>query len=117
MKPSTSTSSNGLNLAAELNLASVGTSDWEATQKANETDQTVRSKLKKQHLIYENNVRMGKEKFDTIKGIKRGTRGQARSCIMDSIKKTYYHCFNNYRTYRRKQNASRYEPCTSALYE
>ena len=44
LKPSTSTSSNGLNLAAELNLASVGTSDWEATQKANETDQTIRSK-------------------------------------------------------------------------
>ncbi|KAI8139741.1 hypothetical protein BJV82DRAFT_625926 [Fennellomyces sp. T-0311] len=41
LKPSTSTSSNGLNLAAELNLASVGTLDWEATQKANETDKTV----------------------------------------------------------------------------
>ncbi|KAI9477707.1 hypothetical protein BDB00DRAFT_859209 [Zychaea mexicana] len=41
LKPSTSTSSNGLNLAAELNLASVGTPDWEASQKANETDQTV----------------------------------------------------------------------------
>lgn len=45
MKASTSTGSNGLNLAAELNLASVGTSDWEAQQKASETDQTISSKF------------------------------------------------------------------------
>ncbi|KAF7731933.1 hypothetical protein EC973_007764 [Apophysomyces ossiformis] len=41
LKPSSSTSSAGLNLAAELNLASIGTPDWEASQKANETDLTV----------------------------------------------------------------------------
>lgn len=46
MKASTSTGSNGLNLAAELNLASVGTSDWEAQQKASETDQTISSKFR-----------------------------------------------------------------------
>ncbi|KAG0174853.1 hypothetical protein DFQ28_007354 [Apophysomyces sp. BC1034] len=38
LKPSTSTSSGGLNLAAELNLASIGTPDWEASQKADETE-------------------------------------------------------------------------------
>ncbi|KAL1931688.1 hypothetical protein VTP01DRAFT_9831 [Rhizomucor pusillus] len=38
---STTSSNNGLNLAAELNLASVGTADWELSQKASEMDKTV----------------------------------------------------------------------------
>ncbi|KAI7881429.1 hypothetical protein K492DRAFT_177036 [Lichtheimia hyalospora FSU 10163] len=56
MKASTSTGSNGLNLAAELNLASVGTSDWEAQQKASETDQTI-SKLSEENKMLQDTNR------------------------------------------------------------